>query len=746
MNGDGAASSVRDRVHHFRCVGLAVLAALLIATPLLPGESDAEAGTGCVLIMASFVLAAVAVVAGVLLGNRTYRLDWPDVAVIALLACFTASAWLTAEQGNPRATINAAWEWGSYGMLFLLVRQLVRTETETRALCVAMLVLAAALSALAIYQYFVTMPRLRAQYAVDPQRVLRDAGVEAAPGTPERKLFEDRLNSTEPTATFALTNSLAGFLSPWLLLTLGIGWQCSRSGQRKQRCLAGAFLCALALGFCLLLTKSRTAVLASGVGLLVLGWGYLRTDRRINWRIPVTVLAVLAALTVAATAAGAFDWLVLSETPKSVLYRLQYWQSTLAMIADQPWFGCGPGNFQQYYASYKLPEASEMIADPHNFLLEIWATGGTVAAVAFLALLALLLWRGTRGSTPVGKPEDLANVVVVNGGVASAQARSVRAIWIGTAIGCLLAFPVGVVVGFSPSLDLLWVGIPLAVAVAVLLGRWIIEGLLPGWLLLTSVLVLLLNLSAAGGIGFAGVASTFWLLAALVVNGSPRGARSVELPRWVEVTLCLLGFVLVIACHQTMYAPVLNAQSRVGEALGWGGQGRLELAEESLEKAVKADPYGSQSWAQLAALYHMQLLSEHSPNLQARFDDAVRQAEQRNRRSFAFQRQVGDWRLALYHKWGNSEQLAAAIGAYQAWVRLYPNSNLGHAQLAWVYQIAGDSESAFAEATEALRLDAATPHKERRLAEQQVYDPEPSGLPVENAEQLMRFLRSGRGP
>ncbi len=41
--------------------------------------------------------------------------------------------------------------------------------------------------------------------------MLRDAGFDPTPGTPERKLFEDRLNSTEPLATFALANSLAGF-------------------------------------------------------------------------------------------------------------------------------------------------------------------------------------------------------------------------------------------------------------------------------------------------------------------------------------------------------------------------------------------------------------------------------------------------------------------------------------------------------------------------------------------------------
>ncbi len=94
----------------------------------------------------------------------------------------------------------------------------------------------------------------------------------------------------------------------------------------------------------------------------------------------VAVLILLAALVVKGPA-------VLGRAEKSFGYRLQYWQSSLDMIAAYPWVGCGPGNFQDVYTRYKLPEASEEIADPHNFLMEIWATAGTPAALAFLAVL-----------------------------------------------------------------------------------------------------------------------------------------------------------------------------------------------------------------------------------------------------------------------------------------------------------------------------------------------------------------------
>ena len=41
------------------------------------------------------------------------------------------------------------------------------------------------------------------------------------------------------------------------------------------------------------------------------------------------------------------------------------------------------------YLLHKLPEASEEIHDPHNFLLEVWASGGPIALAALVFGLAL---------------------------------------------------------------------------------------------------------------------------------------------------------------------------------------------------------------------------------------------------------------------------------------------------------------------------------------------------------------------
>ncbi len=95
--------------------------------------------------------------------------------------------------------------------------------------------------------------------------------------------------------------------------------------------------------------------------------------------------ALIGLLAVAAMIIG----FVKPKAATSLGYRLQYWQATLHMIADRPWLGCGPGNFQDVYTQYKLPEASEEVADPHDFLLEVWATAGTPAMLALLGALGL---------------------------------------------------------------------------------------------------------------------------------------------------------------------------------------------------------------------------------------------------------------------------------------------------------------------------------------------------------------------
>ncbi|MBC8870708.1 MAG: O-antigen ligase family protein [Planctomycetes bacterium] len=741
-----------------RRVALAALVALLVATPLIPSASAAEQGTGTLLILLWLLLLISWLGAGLVLRETRFRFGWIDATVLAFLALHSLSAIMMAGQGHARPTINMLWQWLSFGVCFLLSRQLLRTAAAARAVCAVMVSLAVGLSMLGYYQYFYSMPQLRERYERDPEGVLREARIELEPGSPERKLYEDRLYSTEPTATFALTNSFAGLLAPWLLAAVGIG-VCAWSNSRiRWQTIAGVAVCCLVIGFCFLLTKSRTALLAVVVGFVLVAWIRWRGGRRLDWRIFVIGGAAFGLLVAGGIIAGSLDLLVLSETGKSMLYRVQYWQSTMAMIADHPWLGCGPGNFQQYYATYKLPEASETIADPHNFLLEVWATAGTPAMLVFVSVLLLFAWRlvrygaGGKGGDRVsgvecrvsgdeGREEE-GRRLEGTGEDRSADGWTVGCVYGGAVFGVLLAFPCGIVVGFMPDVALLWVGLPVAVACIGLLHAWTVHGTLPVWLPTVAALVLLVNLLAAGGIGFPGVAQSWWLLLAIALGllDAERPLRSA--PRAAATGMVGLAFVLALAFHQTMYQPVLRCQASMNEGDSLAQEGRPDQAKAAYVTAARADPYSADPWMQLASLYRQLAILSGDEEHVGHFDRAVREALARDRRSHSVFRQLGNLRLSLYRKFGDREQLKRAIAAYERWAQIYPNSNMAHAQLAWACSIDGDDQSAAREAKIALGLDKQSPHREKKLREQRVYDPRSEHPEDETAEQLMNRLRN----
>ena len=156
------------------------------------------------------------------------RFGWTDAAVLLLVAWHTVAALWAVGHGTPRPAVNMLWEWVGMGLCFFLARQLIVTPREGRAVAAVMVALAVAVSGYGLYQCAYELPQTRAMYEADPDRALRDAGLWFPPDSPERKLFEDRLANTEPMATFALTNSLAAFLAPWLVVLAGM--------HRRFRC------------------------------------------------------------------------------------------------------------------------------------------------------------------------------------------------------------------------------------------------------------------------------------------------------------------------------------------------------------------------------------------------------------------------------------------------------------------------------------------------------------------------------
>lgn len=679
---------------------VAAMAALFVLAPLFASESVADQGDGLPLVMLWIALGVVWLLGVIGRPEFHVRFGWTDAAVVALLLWHSVAGIRAAWQATPRPAVNMTWEWIALGGSFLIARQLVSPGREARALLVVMVAVAAALGGYGLYQYSYELPQTRALYEHDPDAALREAGLWYEPGSPERELFEDRLDSTEPLATFALTNSLAGYLAPWLVVAAGIGVSGPPAGRGRWRLWIGVAIVAALVAACLLLTKSRSGFLAAVAGLVLAAWLCRPGRRRLGWKLPVAVVAGGAVLLAVAWGTGVLDRQVFTEASKSLGYRGQYWQSTVRMIADRPVFGCGPGNFRYAYTEYKLPEASEEIADPHNFLLEVWSTAGTPAALALLAVLGLFAWRIARARD---EPTE------------TSAAREPERPWFvlaGGAAGFVLSLPLGMMTAAPPGVAVLVLGLPLGAVAVWLLWPWVDRGRMPAALPAVGAVVLLVNLLAAGGIGFPGVAGTLWLLLAVGLNvAEPQPPQT--LPRYAGLAAAVFTFALGVSCYTTAYGPVMVARGKVEAA-----QSYPNYASQYLMEAAEADPLDAQPWKQVGEMTFREWQEQPTVEMYLVFEKCADAASALEPNSAATHFQIGRWYDQIHDRTGRESDLKKAIAAYRRAVELYPTRSLYRARLALALKAAGDEAASREQADEALRLDGLTPHADKKLPDE----------------------------
>ncbi|MFT5527192.1 MAG: hypothetical protein ACI9HK_005174, partial [Pirellulaceae bacterium] len=602
---------------------LATFVALVVITHFQSTESWSKLGSGAMTIMMWSLLLAAWGLTG-LLKQQRIRGGFETIILAAFLGWIAVSGYITGPSGNLRETTNTVWIWVTLGTVYFLSRQLFVTGKEQRALCGVMIALALVLSCHGYYQFFYSMPKGRAEYYKNPDEMLKENQIDAPAGTVMRKLLESRLESDEPFATFGLANSLAGMLTPWLLLTTGLvivsggkddnARQLNgRTSQQKSTPLETSrgvlVVILIAIGGCVVLTKSRSAWLAICCGLAVIAFvSGRRSGERWNLRYLLIGAGVVAVILSLGFAVGSLDKEVFTQAGKSLGYRLEYWRSTTALIADHPLWGCGVGNYQDYYTQYKLPQASETIADPHNFAFEIAATAGVPALLIFVGFLVLVVRTAIGRSQPEADTGPRQEVIARE----DLQEHSVLAIFTGAFAGLIVAYPCGFISGLMPPWELVFIGLPLGTATILLLTPWIQNGQLPKHFLLISVGAILINLLAAGGIAFPAVALSFWILVAILFNCSDTVAKpAAEQKKGKLIALSVASCCLIMAatCNFTAYSPVIRSIAKSGDGRIAELDGDLSQALISHRTATKIDPLWPEAKQQYANLLlkHWQL-------------------------------------------------------------------------------------------------------------------------------------------
>ena len=709
-----------------RRAALALTAALIVARAYWPAEYrvEADSGSGLLWALAMMMVAAVAIVAMWLEGGPRVRLAWADLGVVGLVTLVGLSA---SRAASRRIAINFAWEWVGVGIAYLLIRNLPRSRGESRAVASALVLTAVTLAIYGLLQIGFEHPELRDAYRKDPRATLAQMGADPnlAADDPERRRLEDRLlGSREPNATFALANTLAGVLvGPSVVLLALVQGLMARRDARTRLPLSLAALPLIVLLAVLLLTKSRSAYLGLAVAMLVLA---LRARKRVSPRAIVLgsfgLALALGALIAAGVAAGQLDRQVVTEATKSLTYRVEYWRGAWGVIGDGPgrwWSGVGPGNFSNSYLKHKLPQSSEEIADPHNLILDVWATAGLPAVLALL----LALGAGLRSllAPPRHELNDANNAeqgpttwLVVTAGLG----------------GWVLVVALGRINPFQEDLQARW---------AVLGVGWLASGMLLGPLLrrnpITSpaaglgVLAIVVNLLAAGGIAFAPVSLMLFGLLGLGLNlREDRGVSRLRPVGGREFAFVLAA--LIAAAIGTFFgtvSPFWNARSAIesAEASLVGVIAEPEKADAFYRQAVAADRYGADARILRANLEYREWQRRGRPADDLswhRIDSGLRSALEPPLNPDNLM--VHRLRARIAREYLDLPNLLPAerhriqsdrLDACRKACDLYPTDASLRADLAEAYAGLDRFREATEEAREALALDEATPHVDRKL-------------------------------
>lgn len=672
--------------------------------------------------------------AGLALTARLLPLSpFRGVDAVWLVACLApvASAALNFGTGDDRAAVNLASEWLGLLATWCLLRllQSLRGVPQSWHRLVAATTLGLAL--LGLWQHYFGYAADRTQYLtlINRQTTLRrelagarqpeqyQARRELAEietllfrlGVPEegpsRKLWEARLlSSSEPVGLFALTNTLAGALLVGTLLW-GAWWLTSSKPDHAlevpstRRLGIGRWSLALALGvvgFCLVLTKSRTAwggTLAAAAILTVLPT-VDRSDwlQRSRWKTLTFVLGGLAVAIGLAAWSGGLDRLVLSESFKSLRYRAEYWTGSWRMLWDQEhptrWLtGVGPGNFRGSYLPFKLAESSEEIADPHNLLLDHWSAGGLPGVLAVLGLWGVALASVCSFRRPEATSRDEAP---------PSKPDSWGVEWIG-GFGVVLVLAL-----LGSDIDAAW---PLTVVAAGLLaGGLASRAAVQGRTASNGAILagLLIHLLAAGGMEMPAIVM---LLQLFSLPDRDHREQTELTAAWPGLLLSAMGALLAGVVITQGLRPVATAELELAlgdEALT---RGATDRGLKSYRAAAQADRFSPQPLDRLAAVMQRDWLATRDSLAFEKCVQYRKDSIERNRLAASGWRALGEtWRLRFLQTADPADAIQA-VENFQKAVNRHPTNPFLRAELAQAQVAAGDLAAARSTAERALELE-----------------------------------------
>ena len=286
--------------------------------------------------------------------GRNWQVTYLDGAVGAVTILGALSILASPDPGF--SLYNYTHLMGRYVLLYYLVVCNLQSAEQLRKLIWVVLCSAFLVAVYGLYQYVVGFDISATQW-VDGEQF------------PELK--------TRVFSTLENPNLLAGYLVMMMALASGMAFA-ARSWKEK-----GLLLGLTALfGLCLVYTYSRGAWLSVAAVVAIYGWLH---NRRIFWIFCLLPLGLL----VAQDSILARLTSILNPTDTSSTLRIALWESTIAMIMDNPFSGIGWGAYWMVYPEYDffINDGHTKIFHAHNMYLNIAAEIGLPGFVAFLTVM-----------------------------------------------------------------------------------------------------------------------------------------------------------------------------------------------------------------------------------------------------------------------------------------------------------------------------------------------------------------------
>ena len=182
------------------------------------------------------------------------------------------------------------------------------------------------------------------------------------------------------------------FLATFLVLTIPICYALLLTSKGRGRFLHAAALTLAAPA--LLLTGTRAAWLLGSVGVVAVAIAARSSRRQVLQQAGATTIAIgfvllLFPRLIAPIAALLADLVspAVTATTTTTSYRLELARAVFASAAQRPWFGYGPGTFDQIGISSVQAGLLTPLTSPDNHFLRVLAETGLVGLAAFVLLL-----------------------------------------------------------------------------------------------------------------------------------------------------------------------------------------------------------------------------------------------------------------------------------------------------------------------------------------------------------------------